>query len=383
MRLVLPDAQLKAVQTSTGTRVLDFYAASYSDTPDKHGDVFNPHAFDAWLKSFYAAGDSLPISFAHAAVLNSTDPGAIIGFAPADPDHVWTDDYGLRVKANLYGDNEKAAQVARLIDDGVVKGASIAAMVDDWTSKTTDVREITKASVKEAGPCMFPVNDGAVLMSLKASLDTGWLSVEQFQDLFQIDLKAVDTSEWVGNKAMGQCNSASDFESICAAVHTIGQPGERQHYALPHHYLGKGPNADGVRAALSRVPQTENITDAERASAKSHLEAHMSQINPQKTEELDDILVKSSPEYVQSTHDAAVRAGATCEHIEAKAEEVEASTETEDNATVEEVQEQVTEERLEELKAAAEKLANQPDSLLSEEEQERARKLRLIEASLP
>jgi HK97 family phage prohead protease len=361
MRLVLPEAQLKAVQTSTGTRVLDFYAASFSETPDKHGDIFSPHAFDSWLKSFYAAGDSLPISFAHGAVLNSTDPAAIIGFAPADMAHVWTDDYGLRIKANLYTDNEKAMQVARLIDDGVVKGASLAAAVDDWTSKTTDVREITKAAVREAGPCMFPVNDQAVLLSLKASLDTGWLSVEQFQDLFQVDLKAVDNTGWDGNRAMGECNSASDYESICAGTHTVGQPGERQHYALPHHYLGKGPNADGVRAALSRVPQTANITDAERASARSHLEAHMSQINPQKTEELDDILVKSSPEYVQSTHDAAVRAGAACEHIEVKAEEEELS------------------EQQQEALTKAEQVLEEATPLWSDEDREIQRRFRYLE----
>jgi hypothetical protein len=35
------------------------------------------------------------------------------------------------------------------------------------------------------------------------------------------------------------------------------------------------------------------------------------------------------------------------------------------------------------LEAAADKLASQPESLLSEEAQERARKLRLIAASLP
>src|SRR5262245_47914309 len=167
MRLVLPDAQLKAATTKTGTRVLDFYAATWD--VDSRGDEIQPTAFDSWLASFYAGGDALPISFAHGAVLNSTDPGAIIGYAPASPDNVWTDDYGLRMKAYLYNDNEKATQVARLIDDGVVKGASIAMMVDDWTSKTNDVRQITKASAKEAGPCMFPVNDGAVLMSLKAS----------------------------------------------------------------------------------------------------------------------------------------------------------------------------------------------------------------------
>ena len=90
----------------------------------------------------------------------------------------------------------------------------------------------------------------------------------------------VDESAWDGNKAMTMCNSAADYESICAATHTIGQPGERQHYALPHHYLGRGPNADGTRQAKSRLSQTQNITDAERAKAQTHLDNHMKQISP-------------------------------------------------------------------------------------------------------
>jgi hypothetical protein len=90
---------------------------------------------------------------------------------------------------------------------------------------------------------------------------------------------------------MTQCNSAADYASICAAEHTIGQPGERQHYALPHHYLARvpNPNADGVRAALSRLPQTQNITDAERARAQRHLDAHMREINPNATSVTSDI----------------------------------------------------------------------------------------------
>ncbi len=75
---------------------------------------------------------------------------------------------------------------------------------------------------------------------------------------------------------------------------------------------------------------------------------------------------------VQKQHDALVAVGAECKH-----EEVEVSHDEEETV------DDVNAERLEELKAAAEKIANQPDSLLTEEEQERARKFRLIEASLP
>lgn len=91
---------------------------------------------------------------------------------------------------------------------------------------------------------------------------------------------AVDNSTWDGNRAMGQCSSASDYRSICAGEHAVGTPDQRQHWALPHHYLGRGPNAAGVRAALSRISQTENWKAGSQARAQSHLDAHMNEINP-------------------------------------------------------------------------------------------------------
>ncbi len=93
-------------------------------------------------------------------------------------------------------------------------------------------------------------------------------------------LAAVDGSAWDGNRAMSECNSASDYSSICAGEHTTGTPDQRQHWALPHHYLGKGPNAQGVSTALGRIGQTQNITDAERAKAQAHLDAHEKQTRP-------------------------------------------------------------------------------------------------------
>jgi signal peptide peptidase SppA len=98
---------------------------------------------------------------------------------------------------------------------------------------------------------------------------------------------AVDNSPWDGNRAMGQCETASDYRSICAGEKTVGEPDERQHWALPHHYLGKGPNAAGTRNALSRLPQTQNLKN--REGAQRHLDAHMREINPESSAETDDI----------------------------------------------------------------------------------------------
>src|SRR5262249_19590190 len=91
---------------------------------------------------------------------------------------------------------------------------------------------------------------------------------------------------WDGNRAMGACSSASDYRSICAGEHNVGTPDQRQHWALPHHYLGKGPNANGVRQALSRLPQTQNLTN--RSAAQAHLDAHMRTINPQAAADADE-----------------------------------------------------------------------------------------------
>src|SRR6266540_707466 len=91
---------------------------------------------------------------------------------------------------------------------------------------------------------------------------------------------AVDESEWDGNRAMTECQSASDYNKICAGE-TAGDPALRSSHKLPHHYLGKhpAPNADGVRAALQRFSITQGLTN--REAARAHLEAHMTTIQNQ------------------------------------------------------------------------------------------------------
>jgi len=278
---VLLQADVKAVDTAVGEHMIEFYALAFSKSPDKQGDRISPKALDAWLAGFYGAGKPLPISFTHAAVKDTTDPFNIIGWAPADPQHVWVDDYGLRVRAYLETEiNDKADQVYRLTKRGIVTGASVAYIAEQEQPQKDSSTLITQMSVLEAGPCLDPANPDAKVLNVKSDDPTR--------------TKAVDNSAWDGNRAMGMCNSAADYRSICAAEHTIGEPDQRQHWALPHHYLGQGPNAAGVRNSLSRLPQTQNITDAERASAQRHLDAHMREINPQAAHEHDEIAYATS-----------------------------------------------------------------------------------------
>jgi HK97 family phage prohead protease len=91
-----------------------------------------------------------------------------------------------------------------------------------------------------------------------------------------------DTSAWDGPAAMSACSKSdtpsSCFSAICAGKRA-GDASTQEAWALPHHkHPGDAPNASGVANALSRLPQTQGLTNA--SAARSHLEAHMKAINP-------------------------------------------------------------------------------------------------------
>jgi HK97 family phage prohead protease len=94
---------------------------------------------------------------------------------------------------------------------------------------------------------------------------------------------SVDNSAWDGPAAMSGCTHsatpASCFGSICAGK-KAGDTSTQAAWALPHHKSpGSPPNAAGVRNSLSRLPQTQGLTN--KAQAQSHLEAHLSTIQAQ------------------------------------------------------------------------------------------------------
>ena len=71
---------------------------------------------------------------------------------------------------------------------------------------------------------------------------------------------------------------AAAFRAICAG-RRAGPPDEEQSWALPYRKTpSSAPNADGVRNALARLPQTHGLTNAEEARAK--LERLMHEISP-------------------------------------------------------------------------------------------------------
>lgn len=120
---------------------------------------------------------------------------------------------------------------------------------------------------------------------------------------------SVDNSAWDGPAAMSACASsdspASCYGSICAGK-KAGDPALQSSHALPHHKNpGDPPNATGVRNALSRLPQTDGLTNA--AQAKAHLEAHLSAINA------DQANAPARPQQARADAYQGVRFGPTAE----------------------------------------------------------------------
>jgi phage head maturation protease len=101
-------------------------------------------------------------------------------------------------------------------------------------------------------------------------------------------LAEVDNSTWDGGAAMSRCANSDDpaaaYAAVCAGRRD-GDPAVQSTWALPHHREpGDPPNAAGVRNSLSRLPQTEGLTNAE--AAQRHLDAHMADIQAASAEEV-------------------------------------------------------------------------------------------------
>ena len=92
----------------------------------------------------------------------------------------------------------------------------------------------------------------------------------------------VDNSAWDGPAAMSAAAKSDDpaaaLRAICAGRRS-GPADEEGSYALPYRKTPDSPpNANGVRNALARLPQTKGLTNAEEARAT--LERLMKEISP-------------------------------------------------------------------------------------------------------
>jgi Clp protease len=103
------------------------------------------------------------------------------------------------------------------------------------------------------------------------------------EDPFAVLLNdGVDNSPWSASKAWHNGASSADpaafYAGICAGEKS-GDKATQAAWALPYRYTPSSPpNAAGVKNALSRLPQTQGLTNA--AAAKAKLQGLMKKINP-------------------------------------------------------------------------------------------------------
>jgi ATP-dependent protease ClpP protease subunit len=115
----------------------------------------------------------------------------------------------------------------------------------------------------------------------RAHAGTDWLRRLPRRQGEPTDAADIDESDWDGPKAMSMAAKSDDPAATYAQICAGEKPGDKatqDAWALPYRYPGKGPNASGVRNALSRLPQTDDLTN--KAAAQALLERLMKQINP-------------------------------------------------------------------------------------------------------
>lgn len=255
--------QMARAETGVG-RTLRGYASVF-DYPIETGEPFvtyvRPGAFAKTLKE---NADEVVMLFNH-----GQDPN--IGEKPLGKlTELAEDKTGLRF-AGIVADTSYGRDILELFRSGAMDGISIQfeSTQEGWNEDRTE-RYIQQVRLYELGPVTFPAS-AAATAQVFAKGD---------------EAHQVDNTEWDGNAAMTACETAACYRAICAGERSVGDPEDRQHWALPHHKSpGSPPNAAGTRNALARLPQTQGLTNA--AAAEAHLNRHMSAIQAESSDSGD------------------------------------------------------------------------------------------------
>jgi HK97 family phage prohead protease len=130
------------------------YAAVFGNI-DSWGDIIDKGAFTAWLKE--NPNKEIPLFWEHDHVWSWDDPARPIGKTTT----LIEDNYGLYYEAIL-SDTPKADELATLIQDGAIKGASFAYRVTDYYVED-EIRHLSGLALMEVSPVNWGANDKAYI----------------------------------------------------------------------------------------------------------------------------------------------------------------------------------------------------------------------------
>jgi len=261
---------------------------------DRSGDRVMPGAFRKSIQRWRESGDPIPVIWSH----EWRNPDDYIG--QVDPQHVKETSEGLVVAGKLeINANPRARRVYDLLRDGLLKEWSFGYEVKDERLAKDLARELYEVDLIEVGPTLKGANPEVRTLAVKEADASEESVTEPLQpNEPEIEAKQVDDSAWDGDRAMGMCDSAADFRSIAFERDNDSDPDTAAHWALPHHYLGRPPNARGVAAAVGALNGARggapDLKDSGRA--RSHLESHQGREEasaPETAAKLDPIIAKT------------------------------------------------------------------------------------------
>lgn len=140
--------------------------ASVFDTIDSYGDVVRRGAFTDTLAEWKSSGNVLPLLYGH----DFYDPWSNIGSVTEATE----DDHGLKITATFDMDNDKAAQVYKLVKEKRLSQMSFAFNVLEggWADVDgTEVYEIRKLKLHEVSVVPIGANPDTEILDAKAPAD--------------------------------------------------------------------------------------------------------------------------------------------------------------------------------------------------------------------
>ena len=246
-------------KATDGPGELEGWASVYN-VIDQQDDIVLPGAFTRTISHMRASGRVVPLSKDHDTSLDS-----VIGSLS----HVEDVPYGLKIRAKFSSTPE--AQSARVkAAEGHLAGLSILGPIvqKGMTIKGgREIRLLKEVGLAQVALTAYPANMDSVVTAAKTAMAVHHTEV-------------VDQT-WDASAAVSASNTEADHRHMFAILRVGADPALKASYALPHHLPGtNGPAViSAVRNALARLPQTQGLSDAERAAAKAHLQAHLDDFN--------------------------------------------------------------------------------------------------------
>jgi Escherichia/Staphylococcus phage prohead protease len=245
--------------TGGGPGELEGWASVYN-VVDQQDDIVLPGAFSQTIKHMVQSGRVVPLSKDHDF---TTD--AVIGSVRAATDTP----YGLKIRAGFASTPDAQAHRTKA-KEGHLAGLSIFGPIVKKSYETRagkEIRLLHEVGLMQVALTAYPANLDSLLTAAKS--------------VMAVHHTPVVDEAWDASAAVTASNTEAEHRHMFAILRANGDPALKASYALPHHKPGvNGPAVvSAVRNALARLPQTQGLSDAERAAAKAHLQAHLDDYN--------------------------------------------------------------------------------------------------------